>query len=91
MAHYPLEIYRATKPLTFIPQTQMIPFLEKIFGHGGAIATALGRFRKRASHALVSKDQNPMRESAGLSTPDWKAKEAERLDRLRNPRNYQGR
>jgi len=69
----------------------MIPFLEKIFGHGGAIATALTRFRKRAGQALLSKDESAMRASVSLSMRERKAKEVERLDRLRNPRNYQGR
>jgi len=69
----------------------MTPFLEKILGRGRAIATALTRFRKRVGQALLSKDENAMRAPASLSARAQKAKEAERLDRLRNPRNYQRR
>jgi len=69
----------------------MTPYFEKIFRAGGTIATALARFRKSAGLTSLSKNENTMRTSVSLATRDRKVKEAERLDRLRNPRNYQGR
>ena len=69
----------------------MTPFFEKMFRAGGTITTVLTRFRKRAGLTLLSKHENALRASVSLATRDRKAKEAERLDRLRNPRNYEGR
>jgi hypothetical protein len=69
----------------------MTPFLEKMFGAGGTIVTALERFRKRTELIFLSKRENARRASGRLETLKRKEMEAERIDRLRNPSNYQGR
>jgi hypothetical protein len=69
----------------------MPPFLDKILRVNRTIATALARFRKRTQLIFLSKNENTMPASATLETLKRKEMEAERLDRLRNPRNYQGR
>jgi len=69
----------------------MTPFLKKIFDAGGTIPAALARFRKRAGLLFLSRHENAMRASGSVETLKRKDAEAERLDRLRNPRNYQGR
>jgi hypothetical protein len=65
-------------------------FLEKILGAGRTIATALARFRDRTALIFPSKTAHA-RASLRLETRKRKELEAERLDRLRNPSDYQGR
>jgi hypothetical protein len=69
----------------------MIPFLDKIFGAGGPVATKLARFRQRTELIFLSKRENARRASGRSETLKRQEMEAERLDRLRNPSNYQGR
>jgi|GraSoiStandDraft_37_1057305.scaffolds.fasta_scaffold1540620_1 hypothetical protein len=69
----------------------MTPFLDKLLRAGGPIATALTRFRKKTELIFLSKRENAKRASGRFETLKRKEMEAERLDRLRNPRNYQGR
>jgi hypothetical protein len=59
----------------------MTPFLDKILQAGGAVATAMARFWGRSGR----------RASLRIETLKRNELEAERIDRLRNPRNYQGR
>jgi len=65
-------------------------FLEKILRAAAAIATALARFRDRTALIFASKAAHA-RASVRFETRKRKELEAERLDRLRNPSNYQGR
>ena len=69
----------------------MTPFLNKLLRAGGIIAAALARFRKGAELIFLSKRENARRASGRSETLKGEEQEAERLDRLRNPRNYQGR
>ena len=69
----------------------MTPFLDKIFRAGGTIVTALARFRERVELVFLSKRENARRAAGTLEALKRKEMEAERLDRLRNPSNYQGR
>ena len=69
----------------------MIPFLDKLFRGGGAIATALARFRKGTELIFLSKREKTKRVSERFETSKRKEMETERLDRLRHPSNYQGR
>jgi hypothetical protein len=69
----------------------MTPLLEKILRAGRAIATALARFLERTELIFLSKRENARRASGRVETLKRKEMEAERLDRLRNPSNYQGR
>ena len=69
----------------------MTPFLEKIIRAGGIIATALARVRERLGTALLSKTENARRALGKSEARKREEMEAERLDRLRHPSNYQGR
>jgi len=69
----------------------MTPFLEKMFRAGGTIATALARFRERVELIFLSKRENARRAAGRLEALKRQEMEAERIDRLRNPGNYQGR
>ena len=69
----------------------MTPFLDKILRAGGTIATALARFRDRTELMFLSKREYARRASGRFETLKRKEMEAERIDRLRNPSNYQGR
>ena len=66
----------------------MKPFFNKMVRVGGAIATALTRFRESVFH---SKLENARRASGRFETLKRQEMEAERIDRLRNPSDYQGR
>ena len=55
------------------------------------VATALGRLWERIQLPFLSKDEVAKRASGKLETLKRKDLEAERIDRLRNPRNYQGK
>jgi hypothetical protein len=69
----------------------MTPFLDKMLRAGGTIAAALARFRKGSELIFLSKRENARRASGRLEALKRKKMEAERIDRLRNPSNYQGR
>jgi len=69
----------------------MTPFLDKILRAGGTIVAALARFRKRTELIFLSRRENARRASGRLEALKRKEMEAERIDRLRNPSNYQGR
>jgi hypothetical protein len=69
----------------------MTPFLDKILRAGGKIATVLARFRERTELIFLSKRENARRASGRFETLKRKEMEAERIDRLKNPSNYQGR
>jgi hypothetical protein len=55
------------------------------------VATALGRLWERIQLPFLSQDEVAKRASGKLETLKRKDLEAERIDRLRNPRNYQGK
>jgi hypothetical protein len=55
------------------------------------VATALGRLWERIQLPFLSRDEVAKRASGKLETLKRKDLEAERIDRLRNPRNYQGK
>jgi hypothetical protein len=61
----------------------MTPLSEKMLRAVAKIAAVLARFRKRTALIFLP--------SARLETLKRQEMEAERLDRLRNPSNYQGR
>jgi hypothetical protein len=61
----------------------MTTFLHKLLRAGVTMAAGLGRILKRSGRLFLTKDQVARRASEEM--------EAERLDRLRNPSNYQGR
>jgi hypothetical protein len=69
----------------------MTPFLDKLLRAGGPVGNALARFRKKAELIFLSKRENARRAFGRLETRNRKEMEAERIDRLRNPGNYQGR
>jgi hypothetical protein len=72
----------------------MTPFLEKIVSAGRAIIAALGRLRGKAEVAFLSKAESTRRAAGRLEARQQKERkefEVERLDRIRNPSNYQGR
>jgi hypothetical protein len=69
----------------------MTPFLEKMFRAGGNVAIALARFRRRVEPVFLSKREVARRAAGTLEALKRKEMEAERIDRLRNPSNYQGR
>ena len=55
------------------------------------VATGLGRLWESIELLFLSKDEVAKRASGKLETLKRKDLEAERIDRLRNPRNYQGK
>jgi hypothetical protein len=75
----------------FIGASQMTPLLDKMLRAGGTIATALARFWERTERLFLSKREGARRASGRFETLKRKAAEAARIDRLRNPSNYQGR
>ena len=69
----------------------MTAFLDKLLRAGKSLATALLRLREKAALIFLSQRENAKRAFGKLETRKRKEMEAERIDRLRNPRNYQGR
>ena len=65
----------------------MTPFLDKLRLAAKTIKDALTRFWERSGPFFLPNPKNPGR----FATRKQREMEAERLDRLRNPRNYQGR
>ena len=56
-----------------------------------AMVTTVARLGERADLIFLSKDENARRASGRFQMRKRKRLEAERLDRLRNPSDYQGR
>ena len=69
----------------------MIPILDRILRPGGRVAKALARFREGTELFFLSRRENTRRASAKSEALNRKEIEAERIDRLRNPTDYQGR
>ena len=69
----------------------MIPFLHRMLRAGAIVAIGLGRLWERIELLFLSKDEVAKRVSGKFETLKRKDLEAERIDRLTNPRNYQGK
>ena len=69
----------------------MTPFLDKMLRAGATIATVLGRVWERTKWFFPSKNEVARRAAGKLETLRIKEMEAERIDRLTNPHNYQGK
>jgi len=69
----------------------MNPFLHGIHRTRLIATTALGRLWERIESPFLSKAEVARRASGKIERLKRKDLEAERIDRLRNPRNYQGR
>jgi hypothetical protein len=69
----------------------MTSFLDKMLRSGAAIPTLLGRAWARIKRFFLSKEEVARCAAEGLKTLQRKEMEAERIDRLTNPRNYQGK
>ena len=69
----------------------MTPLFDKILHARKSLAAALLRLREKAALIFLSQRENAKRAFGKLETRKRKEMEAERIDRLRNPRNYQGR
>jgi hypothetical protein len=69
----------------------MTPFFHRLHRTRLIAATVLGRLWERIESPFLSKAEVARRASGKIETLKRKDLEAERIDRLRNPRNYQGR
>ncbi len=69
----------------------MTPLWDTLFRAGGKIETALARFRGGLVRFFLSNREAARRASEKFDALQRKALEAERIDRLRNPGNYQGK
>jgi hypothetical protein len=69
----------------------MTPFLDKMIRSGATLATALGRGWERIKRFFPSNEEVARRATERLKTIERKEMEAERIDRLTNPSNYQGK
>jgi len=69
----------------------MEPKSGKIIRACAILGAAFTRFRRRLELVFVSKSDHDRRASGRALRLDQEVSEAERLDRLRNPRRYQGR
>jgi hypothetical protein len=69
----------------------MTPFFDKVSRAFGTIARALARLRERTGKAFLSKGENFTHASERSERLKREEMEAERIDRLRNPSDYQGR
>jgi hypothetical protein len=69
----------------------MTRLFDKILRAIGKSATALSRFRQATGLIFLSKRENARRALGRVETLQREEKEAERIDRLRNPSHYQGR
>jgi len=69
----------------------MTPFFEKMLRFYVTIATVLGRVRERIELVFSSKKEVARRTVEKFETLHRKEMEAERIDRLVNPRDYQGK
>jgi hypothetical protein len=69
----------------------MRPFLRIVLHSALMVATAFARAWERVRALFLSKDRVAARASGRIETLKRIEMETERLDRLRNPRDYQGR
>jgi len=69
----------------------MIPFLDKMLRSGATLATALGRGWERIKRFFPSPEEVARRAAERSKTLERREMEAERIDRLTNPSNYQGK
>jgi hypothetical protein len=69
----------------------MTHFLKKLLHAGVHIEDATRRTWERMSRPFLSKAEAARRASWKCETLKRQEMEAERLDRLRNPRNYEGK
>jgi hypothetical protein len=69
----------------------MTPFLDKMLRSGATIATALDRGWERIKRFFPSNEEVARRAAEKLETLERREMEAERIDRLTNPSNYQGK
>jgi len=69
----------------------MTQFLHRLHRTRLIAAAALGRLWERIESPFLSQAEVARRASGKTETLKRKELEAERIDRLRNPRNYQGR
>ena len=69
----------------------MTPFLDQVRRAGVIVATALGRVWEKIKRFFPSKEEVARRDAGRLETLKRKEMETERIDRLTNPHNYQGK
>lgn len=69
----------------------MTPILDKMLRSGTTIAIVLARAWERIKQFFPSKEEAAKHDAERLKTLQGKEMEAERIDRLTNPRNYQGK
>jgi hypothetical protein len=69
----------------------MRPFLRIVLYSAVIVATGFARAWERIRVVFLSKDEVATRASGRIETLKRIEMETERLDRLRNPRDYQGR
>ena len=69
----------------------MAPFFQKLLRAGETIKTAIQRVWEGIGRPFLSKGEAARRASDKFEARTRREKEDERLDRLRNPRDYQGR
>lgn len=69
----------------------MTPFFQKLLRAGVNIETVIKRVRERIGRLFRSKAEVARRPFGRLETRERREMEAERLDRLRNPSDYQGK
>jgi hypothetical protein len=69
----------------------MTPFLDRVLRIRKILATVFRRLWERIELPFLSKAEVARRVSTKFETVRRKDLEAERIDRLTNPRNYQGK
>ena len=69
----------------------MNSFLQKLLHLGVGIETLLKRVPQSIERLFLSKDEAGRRDTGRLETIQRREFEAERLDRLRNPGDYEGK
>jgi hypothetical protein len=69
----------------------MNPFFRTVLRVAAAVETALKQASEKIARLFLSKAEAARRTNGKFEVLKRKELEAERLDRLRNPHNYQGR
>ena len=69
----------------------MTPFLQKLLRTGVKIETVIKRVWERIARLFLSQAEEARRVSGRFEALKRREMEAERLDRLRNPSDYQGK
>lgn len=72
-------------------QTEMMPFFRKVLHLGVILSSVCGGAWKIIEPLFRSKAEIAMQAAGRFESLKRKEQEIERLDRLRNPSNYQGR